>query len=281
MIDQRRILVTGAGGQLGRAFHELLPDGVALPRSRLDIADLDALPDRLDEIDPLVIVNCAAYTAVDAAEDDEATATRINGDAVAVMSAWAAQRDRRFVTYSTDYVFSGDGVAPYTESSPTAPINAYGRSKRHGEVAALADSTSLVIRTSWLVSHTPPNFVATMLRLAGRNEPFTVVDDQHGCPTIAADLAAHTMAVVEAGHTGLLHASNRGVTTWFGLARAAVAAAGLDVTLLTPCTTAEFPTKARRPAYSVMDTERDLGVAAMPHWRSSLPSMVRRLAATI
>lgn len=273
------ILVTGGAGQLGTAFRGVLPEARYVDLEDLDVARLDLLAAALDEMRPSALVNCAAYTAVDRAEQEEALATRVNGDAVGVMAEHAARRRIPFLTFSTDYVFAGDVVEPYVESSPTRPVNAYGRSKLAGERAALAAwPKALVVRTSWLLSGTHPNFVATMLRLAARG-PVRVVDDQRGCPTIADDLAAASWAALQAGASGLLHLANSGETTWHALARAAVALAGLDPGRVVPCRTEEYPTPARRPAYSVLGSERrgPLGLPDLPHWEQSLPAVVRRL----
>jgi len=273
------ILVTGGAGQLGTAFRKVLPEARYIDLADLDLTDLEGLAAGLKEMRPEAIVNCAAYTAVDRAEQEEAMATTVNGAAVGVMAQHAARHRVPFLTFSTDYVFRGDGEEPYLESSPTDPINAYGRSKLAGEQAALAAcSEALVVRTSWLVSGTHPNFVATMLRLAAERE-VRVVDNQRGCPTMVDDLAPASWAALRAGASGLLHLTNSGETTWFGFARAAVARAGLDPGRIVPCTTADYPTPARRPAYSVLGSERrgPLGLPDLPHWEASLPAVVEGL----
>jgi dTDP-4-dehydrorhamnose reductase len=273
------ILVTGESGQLGTAFKALLPEALYPTQDAFDFTTAESIEVALGEMSPAAIINCAAYTAVDAAEENEATADLINAAAVGEMADFCAQRDIPFVTYSTDYVFPGTGTEPYVESSPTDPINAYGRSKRKGELLALAHPTSLVIRTSWLISGTNPNFVATMLRLAATRDELSVVADQRGCPTVAADLASATLRAMAAGATGVLHLTNRGATTWFELARSAVAHAGLDETKIAPCSTADYPTLAARPAYSVLGSERlgELGIDPLPPWQDSLPGVVEGL----
>ncbi len=273
------IVVTGASGQVGTAFRELIPGARFLTRAELDLTDLDAIPAVLRSLDADAVVNCAAYTAVDRAEEETETAELVNGRAVGVMAEVTAGLGIPFVTYSTDYVFAGDAIHPYLESDPTDPINAYGRSKELGERLALAaNPRTLVVRTSWVVSGSHPNFVATMLRLA-RDRTLRVVDDQTGCPTVAADLAAGTLAALDAGATGILHLTNRGETTWFRLARRAVELAGIDPGRIEPCTTDEYPTLARRPAYSVLGSERRaaLGLTALPFWEESLPGVVERI----
>lgn len=274
------MVVLGAAGQVGTALTALRPDAIGVRRGRLDLAsagpaDFETL---LDEEQPSVVVNAAAYTAVDRAESEEAVATRVNGEAVGMLASACAGRRIAFVTYSTDYVFDGNGSRPYREDDPIDPVNAYGRSKSVGE-EAVAEHGGLVIRTSWVISGTHPNFVATMLRLTGEGRQLKVVDDQRGRPTVAADLAAATLGAVELGITGVLHLANHGETTWFELARAAVALAGRSPEMIQPCATSEYPTPARRPSYSTLDTTRaeSLGVPPMPHWRDSLPAVVAGL----
>lgn len=273
------ILVTGGAGQLGTAFRKVLPEARYIDLDDLDITRLDLLAAALEEMRPEAIVNCAAYAAVDRAEQEEALATLVNGTAVGVMAEHAARRRIPFLTFSTDYVFAGDAREPYFESSPTVPINAYGRSKLAGEQAARAACPgALVVRTSWLVSGTHPNFVATMLRLVAERV-VRVVDDQWGCPTTVDDLAPAAWAALQGGAGGILHLTNSGETTWFRFARAAVALAGLDPERVVACATADFPTAARRPAYSVLGSERrrPLGIADLPHWQESLPAVVEGL----
>ena len=272
------IVVTGASGQLGTAFRSYLADALFLTRSDLDLAEPSSIRATIERLDPAAIVNCAAYTAVDAAEENVQVALKVNGHAVSELAASAHRAGIPFVTYSTDYVFDGSGSRPYVESDPTAPINAYGETKLVGEQAALAYPGSLVIRTSWVISGTHPNFVATMLRLAPQRT-LRVVDDQWGCPTVASDLAATTVRAVEAGATGLLHLTNQGPTTWFELARTALELGGLDPTRIEPCTTDEYPTPARRPAFSVLGSERleALGLSPLPHWRDSLTGVIAAL----
>lgn len=275
------VLITGAAGQLGTAFRSLLPHATFLTRSDLDLAEPRNVAGVLDHHRPDVVINCAAYTNVDAAESDEDRALRVNGESVGEMARWTAANNARLITFSTDYVFAGTQPGAYLESSPTGPVSAYGRTKLAGERAALAaDLGSLVIRTSWVISGTHSNFVATILKLV-RAQSVRVVDDQHGRPTVADDLARSTLAAIDGRATGILHLSNQGATTWFELAQAAVEAAGLDPDLVTPCSTDEFPRPAPRPANSVLASERldELGLKPLPHWRASLPDVVKALLA--
>lgn len=273
------ILLTGATGQVGTALAPLLAerDRVVAPgRADLDLDDPGSIRTRLDDLGPTVIVNAGAWTAVDAAEDAEDAATRANGASVGEMAAWAADHDAWLVTLSTDYVFDGSGDEPLLEDHPTDPVNAYGRSKLVGEEAAVAAGSALVVRTSWVVSGTHDNFVATMLSLLDRGIDPKVVDDQVGCPTVAADLARALVPLLDERPTGLLHLTNDGATTWFGLAREAAGLAGHEPDRLTPCTTAEFPTPAARPAWSVLGSHRreELGVARLRPWEDALIDVV-------
>jgi dTDP-4-dehydrorhamnose reductase len=274
------IVVLGAAGQLGTAFMRRLPHATALTRSELDLAH--ATPEDVADVlaGARIVINCAAYTAVDRAESEEGIATAVNGTAVGRLAEVTATMGVPFVTFSTDYVFAGTGTRPYLESDPTDPVNAYGRSKLAGERAALAaNPRCLVIRTSWVVSGTHPNFIATMLRLAGDGKALRVVDDQQGRPTMVDDLAPATLDALAEDVTGVLHLTNQGETTWYTFARAALAEAGLDVELISPCTTAEYPTAAVRPAYSVLGSEvvERVGLTPLPPWHESLPNVVEGL----
>lgn len=276
------IVVLGAGGQLGTAFRVVLPGARFVARDGLDLSETGTVERRLAQLAPSAVINCAAYTAVDRAETEETLAHRINAEAVAALARYAVAVGIPLVTFSTDYVFAGDSTEPYVESDTTDPVNAYGRTKLAGEQAALlAHPGTLVIRTSWVISATHPNFVATMLRLGAKGVPWQVVTDQVGNPTVAADLAAATVAALDAGVTGILHRTNTGATTWFHLARAAVELAGYDPELVEPCATVDYPTPAPRPAYSVLASERagPLGLAPLPSWQQSLPTVVAGLSA--
>lgn len=281
------ILLTGATGQVGTALAPRLAqldDVVAPGRRDFDLSRPASLAGALDRLAPSVIVNLAAFTDVDGAEDHEDEATAVNGAAVDVLTGWAAANGGWVLTMSSDYVFDGRGDRPLLEGDPTAPINAYGRSKLVGERAALATDAALVVRTSWVVSATHPNFVATMLSLLDRGVDPQVVDDQHGRPTVADDLSmrlaelvqVRPTGLVQARPTGLVHLANAGTTTWCGLAREVARLAGTDVGRITACGTDEFPTPARRPAWSVLGSRRlaELGLDPLPPWRESLPAVV-------
>ena len=268
-------LVLGKGGQLGTSFVNLLGSEVEIVgMAQLDLVETDKIVPTLDRFQPETLINCAAATGVDDSEEDENEAYLINAVAVGEMARWAAGRDIPFVTYSTDYVFPGTKQVPYLESDVPDPVNTYGASKLAGEKAAFsAYPRSLVVRTSWLVSATHPNFLSTIIRKAGEG-PVQVVDDQVGVPNMADDLAVATMEALAVGVTGLLHLSSEGEVTWCGFAREALAAAGMDPELVEPASTADYRARAARPGYGVLGSERDTGVV-MPPWRESLPEVVQ------
>jgi dTDP-4-dehydrorhamnose reductase len=274
------ILVTGALGQLGTAFRRILGDAAEyVDVDDLDLRDEAATRAAVAGLRPYLILNCAAYTAVDRAEEEPGPARDINTRVVAVLAEAAADVGAKFVTYSTDYVFDGSKPEPYVESDETNPLSVYGATKRDGEALALiANPETLVVRTSWLLSGTHPNFATTMLRLA-RERALSVVDDQRGHPTLVDDLAPATLAAVEAGATGVLHLANDGVTTWYGLAREVLEIAGEDPEQIQPCATADYPTPAHRPANSVLKSERVaiLGLEPMPPYRPGLEQAVAEI----
>jgi dTDP-4-dehydrorhamnose reductase len=276
------MLLLGETGQVGTALARQLDQVTAPSRAEFNLMDVtrDEIERLLDEARPSVVINCAAYTAVDKAESQVEVANQVNGSAVGLLAEVSAGAGVPFVSFSTDYVFDGRSTLPYVESSTPNPINVYGQSKLIGERMALAaNPMTLIIRTSWVISGTHGNFVATMLRLAQEGRPTRVVNDQHGSPTVADDLAIASMEAIEKGATGLLHLTNQGATTWFDLARAAVTEAMLDPNLVSPCTSAEYPTPAPRPAYTVLESERrtDLGINPLPSWEDSLPAVVKQL----
>jgi dTDP-4-dehydrorhamnose reductase len=266
-----RLLVTGAAGMLGTevvaaAGHDV----VGLARADLDITDPEAVRAAVRDTSPDVVVNCAAYTNVDGAESDEAAATAINGDGAGHVAAAAAEAGAHVVHVSTDYVFAGDASEPYPEDAPTGPRTAYGRSKLKGEqlVARAAPDAHAIVRTAWLFGPHGQNFVDTMLRLGAERDELSVVDDQVGCPTYAGHLATALLQVAAQRTQGVVHAAGAGACTWFDLARATFERAGLPVTVH-PCTTADFPRPAPRPAYSVLgSTRRDAPV--LPPWQDGL-----------
>lgn len=306
-----KILLLGAKGQLGRTFLEhaglnargeviaASRDGVLTTGGRGEIADLAepaSLPALLDRVQPDVIINAAAYTTVDRAEQEESLAIRVNGEAVGVLGAWAAARDTLVIHYSTDYVFDGSQSQPYAVDAATGPLGAYGRSKLAGE-HALRDSGAnhLTFRTAWVYAAHGQNFLRTMLRLGAEREELRVVADQHGAPTdtaliVNASLAAldrwqHADAVQRRQLSGSHHLVASGATTWHGFASAIfeqAAARGLisRQPRVVPISSAEFPTPAVRPAWSLLDNRgfQQLFDFPLPDWQHGLGEVIRQLA---
>ena len=269
-----RVLITGAAGMLGRDVEEVARhaghDVVALARADLDITDAGAVHHAVAAVAPDTVINCAAWTDVDGAEAEEVLATEVNGDGAGHVAAAATAAGAFVVSVSTDYVFDGREREPYVESDPTAPLGAYGRSKLAGEraVATAAPERHAIVRTSWLFGAHGPNFVATMLRLAGERDELTVVDDQVGCPTFTGHLAPALVQIAEQRLTGILHVAGGGQCSWQEFAQAAFEEAGTG-TIANPVTTAEFPRPAPRPPWSVLrSTRRDAPV--LPYWRHGL-----------
>lgn len=264
-----RVMVCGAHGMLGgRVVEEARSRGhevIASDLPDLDLAQVDAVRDRLAAERPDAVINCAAYTDVDKAEEQEALALTVNADAASHLAEHAPY----LVHVSTDYVFAGDASEPYVESSEPSPRTAYGRTKLAGDRAVLAASDRhAVVRTAWLYGAGGKNFVDTILGLAADRDEIKVVADQVGSPTWAGHLAPALLEVAERGGAGVFHATGEGQCSWHDLAVAAVEAAGIACRVL-PCTTEEFPRPAPRPPYSVLDTERSDGVR-LPPWREGL-----------
>jgi len=275
----RRWLITGAGGMLGRDLTALLAargEQVAeFTRAGLDITDAAAVRTVLERYQPQVVVNCAAWTAVDDAEAHEDAALEVNGRAVAYLAAACADHHAALVQISTDYVFDGLAEKPYAEDHPPAPRSAYGRTKLAGEQAARTalPQNAYVARTAWLYGAHGSSFVRTMLSRARAASPVSVVDDQRGQPTWTADVAGQIHALITAGApAGIYHATSSGDTTWFGLAREVYAHAGADPALVTPTTTAAYPRPAPRPAYSVLAHSGWMaaGIKPIGDWRDAL-----------
>jgi len=289
-MSNAKLWVTGAAGGLGSALGSVLAArGIAACTStrELDIADEARVAAFLAEHRPTHLFNCAAYTAVDQAERDEAAAHRTNAIGPAVLARACAAAGVYGVHVSTDYVFDGEKRAPYLEDDAPAPRSAYGRTKLEGERAFLniLGARGLVVRTSWLFSATGKSFPRTILRLLAEKDELSVVDDQHGRPTWAPDLAAALVDLAAQQCSGLFHFANAGATTWFELASAVrdgALARGLPVkaSVIRPIPTAAFPTPAARPRSSLLDTgklERALGKAPRP-WRDTLPDFFSALA---
>lgn len=259
-----RVVVLGADGMLGRAFCQRLAalgrPYVGWARAQCDLRFDEPLEQAARSGD--VVVNCAAYTNVDGAETDEATATRVNGEAVGVLARACARAGVPLVHFSTDYVFDGAATEPYGVDHPRAPLGAYGRSKAVGEQQLEASGASyLLVRTSWVYSAWGNNFVRTMARLLTTRPSVQVVADQRGRPTEAQALAENALRLFDAGQRGIFHVTDGGECSWYDFARAIAQAIGSQAEVK-PCTTKEFPRPAPRPGYSVLDvsgTERVLG----------------------
>lgn len=292
-MEATNILITGANGQLGHEMRNVLADNQRFNAIftdvagdnivTLDITDEAAVEQMVSNHNIKVIVNCAAYTAVDAAEDNEPLAARLNADAVGILARVAKRHGARMVHISTDYVFDGQSCIPYTEEMPTCPQSAYGRTKLDGErqlLNALGDD-AVILRTAWLYSPYGKNFVKTMLSLGKDKPALKVVFDQVGSPTCARDLALAIVTVLSAEqwHGGIYHFSNEGVISWYDFTKAIHLLAGITTCDVQPCHSDEFPAKAHRPAYSVLDKTKfktTFGVT-VPYWLDSLKETLKLL----
>lgn len=285
----KRILITGANGQLGNEMRRL---GAVSPNeylftdvAELDITDKGAVIEYVKENKVDIIVNCAAYTNVDKAEDDEATAELINATAVRNLAEAMNDVDGTLFHVSTDYVFGADGNTPRAEDMPLNPLGAYGRTKLHGEQAiAEVGCKAIIIRTAWLYSEFGNNFLKTMLRLTAEKESLNVVFDQVGTPTYAGDLALAIFSIIEGdiykGNEGVYHFSNEGVCSWYDFAQEIASAMRHDKCKINPCHSNEFPSKVTRPPFSVLDKTKiktTFGIE-IPHWRDSMLYCLQRLA---
>jgi len=274
------IMVTGRLGQLGSEIFDIAGN---YPQFEFNFSDKDEMdlssPEQLqaffDQLKPAYFISCGAYTAVDKAETDKDTALAINATAVANIAALCKQHNTKLIHISTDYVFSGNGTAPYTEDEVTDPVNYYGYSKLLGEKAALENNDeTIVIRTSWVYSTYGNNFVKTMIRLMKDRPEIKVVSDQVGSPTYAADLAQAIMDIVTGNDgfvTGIYHFSNEGVISWYDFAVAIRDAKQLN-SIVHPIPTTAYPTPAKRPAYSAMNKEKIVNTfhIRLKHWKDSL-----------
>jgi dTDP-4-dehydrorhamnose reductase len=281
-----RVLVTGAGGQLG---HDLLlaaerrgDDAVGVTHADVDVTDRHALLAVVDAVAPDVVVNAAAWTAVDACEGDADRAFAVNGAAVGGVVEACRRRRAHLVQVSTDYVFDGTLDRPYREDDATNPQSVYGASKLAGErEAAELGEAALVARTAWVAGEHGNNMVKTILRLAGEHDELSFVADQRGCPTFTADLAPLLLQLAAERRTGTFHVTNQRPVSWYEFAREVVAAAGRDPSMVRPITTAELdpPRPAPRPANSVLDNAalRAAGVPLLRDFREPLAELVGRL----
>ena len=275
------VLLIGVGGMLWRAWDALLRtkniEPVSPSLTELDITDSQSV-DRVLTDRYRLVVNCAAWTDVDGAETREADATRINGEGVANLARRCRQTGAMLVHYSTDYVFDGNAGSPYAVDHPRQPLGAYGRSKAAGEEALeRSGAAHLLIRTSWMYAPWGNNFVRTMARLMRDRESIRVVNDQRGRPTSAEHLAASTLKLLERNAAGTFHVTDGGECSWYQFATQIGKLLGSRCRV-EPCTTAEFPRPARRPAYSVLDLSRTMAqLGAMPPWPENLANVIERL----
>lgn len=286
MNERMNILVTGANGQLGNEMRRITAGSrdhyIFTDVAELDITDASAVSDMVKGNDVEVIVNCAAYTNVDKAEDDEATADLLNNLAVRNLAEAAAAADALLIHVSTDYVFSGNGCIPYTEDSPVEPLGAYGRTKLAGEKSlAAAGCRYMIFRTAWLYSQFGKNFVKTMRKLTAEKDTLNVVFDQVGTPTYAGDLAALIFKVISermTGRQGIYHFSDEGVCSWYDFAVEICSLSG-NVCDIRPCHSDEFPSRVKRPHFSVLDktlVKNTFGIS-IPYWKDSLKKCIDEL----
>lgn len=282
-----KVLVAGSGGQLGRALAATVPQGVTLispPEADFDIGNAVQVADVVASTRPDLLVNAAAWTAVDKAEVEEDAALLVNATAVGNLAAAAAATGARFVQVSTDYVFDGQACQPYKPDTPPAPASAYGRTKLAGEQAAKAHHPApLIIRTAWVYAAAGNNFVKTMLRLMAERDEVRVVADQVGTPTHAASLARAIWALD--GQRGIFHWTDAGITSWYDFAQAIQDEAlrlgklGRSVPII-PISTEDYPTPARRPAWSVLDKSSSWAITGPArHWRHELIDCLKEMSA--
>jgi dTDP-4-dehydrorhamnose reductase len=270
-----RLLITGAGGMLGQDVRDAADaaghEAIALSHAELDITDALAVHEAVSAARPGVVVNCAAWTNVDGAEEHERGATDVNGAGAGHLAGAASAVGAWTIHVSSDYVFDGSKRQPYVESDPTGPVSAYGRSKVAGEheVARHAHTSHTIVRSSWLFGAGGPCFPATILRRAAERDELSVVDDQVGCPTFTGHLAQALLTLAERQPQGVVHIAGGGSCSWFEFATDIVHSARLGCEVK-PCSTRDMPRPATRPAYSVLGSERHGEAPVLPHWRDGL-----------
>ena len=291
MSSRSKILVTGSNGQLGKELQDLASsfpqfEFVFLSKEDLPIHNFELVRVFFDSVKPAFCINCAAYTAVDKAESEKELAFQINGEAVGVLAAVCKEHGTKFIHVSTDYVFNGEATYPYTENFPTDPVNTYGASKLEGEKQAMQlNPDCIIVRTSWVYSSHGKNFVKTMIRLMNEKDSISVVNDQVGSPTYAADLAEAILKII--GNTqskiinwvpGIFNYSNEGIISWFEFAEAIkeIINCPCDVK---PIPTSAYPTPAKRPGYSVLDKtkiQEAFGIQ-LKDWKESLQVCIDKI----
>ena len=277
--SQKNILVTGANGQLGQEFQQLKKNFPSLnflfvSKNELSIADENAVNTFFKNKQIDICINCAAYTAVDKAETDKETAIAVNAIAVGYLAKACKNHNAKFIHISTDYVFDGKGIKPFTENDQTNPVNFYGQTKLSGELNAIKENEeTIIIRTAWVYSSFGNNFVKTMIRLMNERESIGVVNDQYGCPTFAADLAQAIMQIIVGNNfiAGIYHYSNKGKISWYDFAKE-ISQQINSHCVVNEITTSQFPTPAARPSYSVLDTSKiaETFNITIPEWKESL-----------
>ncbi len=282
----KKILITGANGQLGSELKVLSKDfsqfeWVFTDREELDLCDLENLTSELSIINPHIIINCAAHTAVDRAETEIELSDVLNHQAVGIMAKWCQINEAKFIHVSTDYVFDGTASVPLKEDASTGPINVYGQTKLAGEIACMRENPSaIIIRTSWVYSSFGANFVKTMSRLMQERDSLNVVNDQIGSPTYAADLAQAIMTIIthKKWESGIYHFSNEGEISWYEFALAIQEIGGFDC-LVSGIPSSAYPTPAKRPQYSLLDKTKiknTFGVV-VPDYKESLARCMKLL----
>jgi len=283
-------LVVGANGQLGRCMTELLEEQsityVAMGHHQLDITDSALIRNVLEEYKPTIVLNAAAWTAVDDAEEHEEDALMVNGQGPMNLASSSSLIGARMIHISTDYVFNGQAKTPYTVNSLTEPLNAYGRTKLAGEKAVLeaANNNNCVVRTAWLYSEHGKNFAKTMTIRAMREEPVRVVNDQLGQPTSAHDVAQLIFEISQLEKMpSIVHGTNAGQATWFQFAQEIYSQLGADVALVSSVDTSAFPTVAKRPAYSVLDHAdfASRGLKPLQNWKDGITDSIERIRSEI
>lgn len=277
-----KVLVTGANGQLGfdviKRLNELHDEPIGADRDEFDITDKKSTEDFILALKPDAVVHCAAYTAVDKAEDDSENCRKVNVDGTENIALACRECGAKLVYISSDYVFGGVGTQPLETDSPTAPQNVYGKTKLGGEEKAKICEKHFIIRTSWVFGINGGNFVRTMLRLADTHDSLTVVDDQTGSPTYTPDLARLICDMIKTEKYGTYHASNEGYCTWAQFA-SEIMRQGKKSTRIIPCTTAEYPAKALRPENSRLSKRclDEAGFAHLPEWQDALTRFLKEL----
>lgn len=286
MEAKQKILVTGSNGQLGKELQKLSPgfssfEFIFPGREDLPIHHFEMVRHYFSIYKPAFLINCAAYTAVDRAESEKDLAFQVNGEAPGVLAAICRENNCRFIHISTDYVFDGTATVPYKEDSLTNPQSVYGASKLEGEKQAMQfNPDSIIIRTSWVYSEYGKNFVRTMLKLMSEKQEINVVNDQLGSPTYAADLATAILQIISSGiwMPGIYHYANTGIITWYDFAVAIKEQTG-SACRVNPILTSQYPTPAKRPAYSVLDTTKVESVFGLQlkDWKQSLAACLQHL----